>query len=135
MKFINLTPHPVVLSNGTLKMTFARDIHTPTARVELTTETKNIECEIAPGMTLSLPVTTVTKSKIMNLPAPKEGVMYIVSSMVATYANRPDVIAPNTDATCTRDSQGRVISVQEFQTYAIQEEEPAVPVKRFGVVK
>ena len=117
MKFINLTPHPVVLSNGTLNVTFTKDRGTPTARVEQIVEERMIECEVAPGMMVSMPMNIVSRSVVYNLPEPAPGVVYIVSSMVATHVRRPDVIAPITDSSCVRDTAGRVVSVKGFQTF------------------
>lgn len=118
MKFINLTPHPVVLSNGALKITFAKDYNIPTARVEQLIVEKTIECEVVPGMIINMPMNAVTRSTVYGLPEPEEGVMYICSSMVATHVKRPDVISPITDTTCERDASGRVISVKGFQTFS-----------------
>lgn len=117
MIFKNLTPHPVVLSNGALKVTFAKDYTTPVARVDNVVEEKSIACEVAPGMMLDMPVSVVSSTVVTGLPEPQEGVMYIVSSMVATHVRRPDVVAPITDASCERDASGRVVSVRGFQTF------------------
>lgn len=117
MKFVNLTPHPVVLSNGALKVTFAKDADTPIARLEQVIEEQSIACEVAPGMTLDMPVNVVARTIVRNLPEPMEGIIYITSSMVATHVRRPDVIAPITDATCERDANHRVVSVKGFQTF------------------
>lgn len=124
MKFVNLTPHPVVLANGTLNVTFSKDRSTPTARVEQIIEERMIECEVAPGMFVNMPMNIVTRSEVYNLPEPEAGVVYIVSSMVATHVRRPDVISPITDSSCVRDTGGRVISVKGFQTFTAS---PIIP--------
>ncbi len=118
MKFLNLTPHPVVLANGALRITFEKEQGTPVARVEQVIEERTIEHEVAPGMKIALPINMVARTEVHNLPEPQDGVMLIVSSMVATHVRRPDVIAPITDATCERDGNGRVVSVKGFQTFA-----------------
>lgn len=117
MKFINLTPHPVVLSNGALKVTFAKGYGVPIARVEHFTEERALTCEVAPGMKVDMPVVVVTRSEVQGLPEPVKDTIYIVSGMVATFVKRADVVSPITDSTCERDSQGRVISVKGFQAY------------------
>lgn len=126
MIFKNLTPHPVVLSNGALRVTFEKDPSVPVARVEQVIEQQTIECEIVPGMKIDMPVSAITRSEIFNLPDPKPGVMLIVSSMVALQVKRPDVVAPLTDATCERDSTGKVVSVKGFQTFNENFNKPTV---------
>jgi hypothetical protein len=126
VKFVNLTPHPVVLSNGALRVTFEKDYSTPVARVEQVIEQATIECEIVPGMKIDMPVNAVTRSEVYNLPDPEPGVMLIVSSMVATQVKRADVIAPITDSTCERDVNGRVLSVKGFQTFNEKYTTPAM---------
>ena len=117
MKFINLTPHPVVLSNGALRITFEKQAGTPVVRVKEVIEERTVEHEIAPGVKITLPINNVKRVEVQNLPEPQEGVMYIVSSMVAQHVKRPDVIAPITDSTCERDELGRVVSVKGFQSF------------------
>lgn len=121
MKFVNLTPHPVVLSNGALRITFEKQAGTPVARVKEVIEERNIEHEVAPGMKITLPINNVKRVEVHNLPEPTPGVMYIVSSMVAQHVKREDVIAPITDATCERDALGRVVSVKGFQSFVYAE--------------
>lgn len=133
MKYINLTPHPVVLSHGGITITFDRKMEDPVARLEQFTETTTIAHEIAPGMQLELPMTIITRSEVYNLPEPQEGVLYIVSTMVANSVKRPDVIAPITDSTCERDEKGRVVSVKGFQTFVMAENAEAVLELRRGL--
>lgn len=120
IKFVNLTPHPVTLSDGNIHITFEKHVGDP-ARLEQTETSGKIAYEIAPGMKIHLPVTRVSATRTQWLPEPQEGVVYIVSTMVAREAKRPDVIAPVTDATCTRDAKGRVVSVKSFHTFTSEE--------------
>jgi hypothetical protein len=117
MEFKNLTPHKVVLDTGGVCITFEREALDPVARVDLSVEESRMEHELAPGVRVILPVNVVSRTSITGLPEPKSGVIYIVSSMVATHAKRADVIAPLTDATAVRDGAGRIVSVKGFQTF------------------
>lgn len=121
MEFKNLTPHKVVLDNGNLRITFEREITDPVARVDLSVEETRMEHELAPGVRVDLPINVVSRTSITGLPEPQKGVIYIVSSMVATQAKRADVIAPLTDSSAVRDG-GRIVSVKGFQTFTESEE-------------
>lgn len=118
MKFINLTPHPVTVANGNIRITFEKDPKVIPARVDDNFVTKLVECELAPGVVVSFPTEVRDGFTVSGLPEPMEGVMYIVSSMVASRVRRPDVVAPLTDSTCERDEQGNIISVKGFHTYS-----------------
>lgn len=118
MKFVNLTPHYVVVKNGALQVRFEKEAGSPIARLDITTEEKNINYEVAPGIKISVPVSVASGYEVKHLPDPQPGVVYIVSTMVANFVKRPDVIAPLTDATCERDGSGRITSVKGFQTFA-----------------
>ena len=101
MKFINLTPHDIVLNNGVV---FAKDKDTPIARVS-SSHTEFDEKGIC----------KVIFGEVEGLPAPTEGVIYIVSAMVASRVpNRNDVVSPATGhPNCIREN-GRIISVPGF---------------------
>lgn len=136
MKFINLTPHKVVVANGNLRMTFERDPNEPLARIEVVSKQKVIQSEVAPGIIIDIPIQEVERYEVVDLPDPVPGVTYIVSAMVANHIQRYDIVAPITDATCERDYKGRVVSVKGLQAYTneMQEERKRVG-KTFGTVK
>lgn len=100
MKFINLTPHSIMLNNGN---TYPSE---GIARVKdsYTEFDENGICNVKHG-------------EIENLPAPRENVTYIVSTMVLTAAKekgRKDVVAPATGhPLCTRE-KGFIVSVPGF---------------------
>lgn len=77
MKFINLTPHCVRLTDG---REFAPAI-TPARVIFDYTPFKNSIAEIQ-------------SYEIFGLPPPEEGVIYITSGIMATHVNRMDVVAP-----------------------------------------
>jgi hypothetical protein len=115
MNIINLTSHEVILANGMLHITFPPS--GTVVRVDSQSEKKLVDCEISKEVKLKLPIFIAGGSKVSNLPPPQEGVYYIVSNYVAQIARREDLIAPVTDNTAERDSNGNVLSVKGFQSY------------------
>lgn len=100
MKFINLTPHAIKLNDGTEiapSGTIAR------VNSEYTEFNGNGVCQVVFG-------------DVQNLPAPQEGVLYIVSGMVAAAAkDRSDLVAPATGhPKCVRNEKGQIVSVPGF---------------------
>jgi hypothetical protein len=99
MKFINLTPHEIRLNNGVVippSGTVARvsSSHTPFD--------ENGVCQVQFG-------------EITGLPSPQDGVIYVVSGMVAAAAKRPDVVSPATGhPEAKRDERGQIVSVPGF---------------------
>jgi hypothetical protein len=94
MRFINLTPHTL-------------NIHTPSGVVTLAPSgevarvaTVNTDAEDIGG----IPTVNTTHGEVTGLPAPQNGVVYIVSGMVASAAPREDVLSPGD---LVRDENGR----------------------------
>ena len=142
MKLINCTPHPVVVANGSLKITIAKDPKDPIVRIRENVIHTLVDYEIAEGITATIQMEAHCSYEVDGLPAPEPGVIYIVSSMVASAVKRADVVSPITDSTCERDEKGRVISVRGFQTYTPDYKErskvpawtpEAIPVKPFTI--
>lgn len=100
MEFINLTPHDIVLNNGTT-------LHSKgVARV-----TDNFSAFDKDGICM------VKHGDIKDLPAPKEGVTFVVSAMVLAAAKetgRKDVVAPATGHPLCKRENGYIISVPGF---------------------
>lgn len=99
--FVNLTPHKVVLNDGR-----SFDPVGTTARVAVTmTDFVDDVCDQVYG-------------DVVDLPMPKEGVVYIVSAMVlnaAKAAGRKDCVAPATGHKQTiRNEAGQIVSVPGF---------------------
>lgn len=87
MKVINLTPHKVDIcdKNGKIIKTYERS--GKIARLGISYE----QIEDVDGV----PVTVRQISRVVNLPEPEEGVMYIVSNYVLDYCSeRTDLLAP-----------------------------------------
>jgi len=96
---VNLTPHAITFvdSNGDIALTVE-----PSGTIaRVTTET------IVTGICVGIPVTETKFGEVENLPEPQEGVVYIVSSLVAQRCKgRDDVFIPNESV---RDENGRII--------------------------
>lgn len=100
MEYINLTPHAIVMNDGR--------VFEPSgvvARVSSSfTEFVDDVCQQQFG-------------EVQDLPAPAEGVRYIVSGMVlsALQGARGDVVAPATGhRDCVRNDKGHIVSVPGF---------------------
>lgn len=103
MKVINLTPHPVVITDG---RTFPPS--GTVARVSVQ--------QVDAGTIDGIPVKTQTFGDIVDLPAPSPDTVYIVSSIVlaaAKAAGRNDCVAPNT-AQAVRNETGQIVAVPGF---------------------
>jgi len=60
-------------------------------------------------------VCSVTFGEVANLGEPKENTTYIVSAMVLSATDRPDVVAPATGHPDTvRNEKGHIVSVPAF---------------------
>lgn len=99
----NLTPHAITfIANGDKKVTI--DPSGVIARVTTNTMTT--------GEINGIPVTTTEYSKVENLPAPEEGVIYLVSLAVAQRCiGRTDIYIPNEQI---RNEQGQVIGCRSL---------------------
>lgn len=97
MNYINLTPHSIRLNDGRVF-----DASGNIARVSsVHSDFVNDLCD-------------VTFGPITGLPEPQEGILYIVSGVVASAAGRTDVVAPATGhKDCVREN-GQVVSVPGF---------------------
>jgi len=98
LKTLNLTPHSIVLNDGTVYETSG-----VVARVSSSfSEIENGECRQVFG-------------EVENLPAPEAGTRLIVSAMVFAATNRKDVVAPATGhPECRRNEKGHIVSVPCF---------------------
>ncbi len=100
MKFINLTPHSIRLNDG-------REF--PSEGIARVSDTYT-EFNFA-GVCL------VRHGEIKGLPAPQDGVRYIVSAMVLAAAKelgRNDVVAPATGHPLCKRENGFIVSVPGF---------------------
>ncbi len=104
MKFINLTPHALKVEGlGTIPASGS------VARVTVNSTDVGTVC----GVRLRAQL----KGQVSGLPAPTEGVTYIVSGMVLDAlggSRRGDVVAPDTGPDAVRDSNGHITAVRGF---------------------
>jgi hypothetical protein len=108
-EILNLTPHPVSLADaeGNVLATFPPSGQL--ARVATSTEVV--------GELMGRPVSRTNFGEVAGVPAPVEGVVYLVSTLVAQAARRPDVVSPDTGPTAIR-KDGQVVAVRGFQVFA-----------------
>ena len=100
MRLVNLTPHDIhIIVDGT-SLTIPKTGDLARAKEEVFNE----GCIEVEG--LQVPVVRKEFGEIINLPAPEEGTIYIVSAIVATAANRDDVVCPGNPV---RDESGNII--------------------------
>lgn len=99
--FINLTPHDIVLNDGT--------VYPPSgtiARVQMSFSEFNSDgiCEAVFG-------------EIQGLPEPKGDIMYIASGLICSALKgvREDLVSPATGhSLCIRNEKGQIVSVPGF---------------------
>lgn len=103
-KFINLTPHTIILNNGTE--------FNPSGKIA---RVSNIFSNFCCG------ISKVFYGEIENLPEPEDGVYYIVSAMVLAANNskprcrrRGDLVAPATGHPDCKRENGFIVSVPGF---------------------
>jgi hypothetical protein len=105
IEVINLTPHAVnfVADDGTPIITI--EPCGTLARVSARTERTGVTI-------IGIPVTKTVYGDIEGLPEPRDGVVYVVSSIVASRCpERDDVFIPNESV---RDESGRIIGCKSL---------------------
>ena len=109
MKIMNLTPHALSIISGENNM--ERYIVEPSGIVaRVAAKTENAGSITTDGFTI--PLTTTVFGQVENLPEPEEGVVYVVSSLVAgRVPDRKDVLIPNESI---RDNKGRIIGCKSL---------------------
>lgn len=101
MTLINLTPHTLNILDGKGEiLTLAA-----TGQVARVAETR-----VPSGEIDGIPVDGLRFGEVTGLPAPQDGVTYIVSALVAkATANRADVVSPGAPV---RDDTGQIIGAR-----------------------
>ena len=106
-ELINLTPHPI-----TIQPTGAPPVTIPVsgriARLDSSQETD--------ASVVGVPVVTTRFGRVIGLPDPEPGKLYIVSSLVAQHVRRSDVLAPDTGPTAIREG-GQIVAVTRLQRF------------------
>ena len=100
LKFVNATPHPIVLNDGRV---FEPSGVLPRVSQFISSFDSNL-------------IATQSFGEIQGLPEPEAGVIYIVSAMVLSAAkDRVDLVAPATNHQETiRNEKGHIVSVPGF---------------------
>jgi hypothetical protein len=87
---VNLTGHPLRLTDGQSIVTIP-----PVGRVRVVSASRHSGDVEIEGLDRPLPLTKLTASEVVGLPEPADGVIYVVSGMVAAQVpEREDVVAP-----------------------------------------
>jgi hypothetical protein len=113
MRIRNLTPHKLTIIDGENEVVFPPEEWTP-----------RVEEEQQPAQSIvtnDAVVQTCRKAygSIIGLPEPQEGVILVVSAMVAERATRADVMSPDTGPfSVVRDNEGRVLGVRRLMRWA-----------------
>jgi hypothetical protein len=89
VKLVNLTGHVVRLTDGNDCSPISPE--TRKARVQ----SKIVEKERVRWGGMLVPILTVEKETIIDLPDPADGVLYIVSGLVAARSGRTDALIPS----------------------------------------
>ena len=106
MEVINMPPHDITLINGGQKVV----IKASGMLARVSSETVKTGEISVNGMTI--PLTETRFGEVEGLPAPEDGTIYIVSSIVAQRCkDRRDIFVPNESA---RDKQGRIIGCRSW---------------------
>ncbi len=110
MRIVNLTPHAVTINGLTIQ---------PDGRIpRLREETREVDQITVDGHTL--PVIETTLGELEGLPEPADGVVYVVSRMVAEAApRRHDLYFPGR---LLRDSEGRIVGAESLARLPARDE-------------
>ncbi len=103
-RFVNLTPHEIVLVDNNDKIIATFPPSGIVARVS--SETVRV------ASINHIPITTTSYGEVEGLPEPNDDEVYIVSSLVAQRCkHRKDVFIPNESV---RDEKGRIIGCRSL---------------------
>lgn len=106
MKIKNLTPHAVNMMLEDREIVFSPEGIVP----RCSTSIERISDVEVDG--ISIPITTSTFGEVIGLPEKEDGVLLIVSALVAnTCKDRDDLVIPNE---AVRDDAGRIIGCKSL---------------------
>jgi hypothetical protein len=113
VRFINLTPHPVIIVTGEGE----EIVIPPSGQVARVAMTQEVVATVG-----GVPIVRTRFGEIEGLPEPEPSVLYITSTLVAQAAvalqGRQDVVAPDTGPTAIRTPDGQIRAVRRLQTFA-----------------
>jgi hypothetical protein len=102
---VNLTPHPLHVIVGETTHTILPTA--PPARADVTRE----QIGTIDAGAFHVPLFRTTFGAITGLPEPEEGVVYLVSNIVAQAVRRDDVLIVDD---MVRDGEGRILGCRAF---------------------
>lgn len=110
LKYVNLTPHDVVLYKDQRTVTIP-----PSGKVaQLRLHESRVDV-LKDGTEIAV---VMLHPRIENLPDPRKDTYYIVSMPVAQFACRPDVVCPDTSpGSRVCDTKGRIIGVKRLRRF------------------
>ena len=119
MKLVNLTPHPLTLQGEGAQVTIppsgkvARVVEEQRASALLAFQGDKVD-DLIP--IYSVPLVDLSVRKVVDLPDPEDGTLYIVSRPVALAlaGTRADVVVPDD---FVRDDQGRIIAARRLARF------------------
>lgn len=111
MKLINLTPHDIVVHTLGNIITFKSE-----GNCRIDTDEISVGA-VTTDDGVTIPIRKTVYGDVEGLPDSQDGVMYIVSAIVAQRVNRDDLIAPDTFKGAIRDAAGKLIGTKNFQTF------------------
>lgn len=104
MEIVNLTPHDINFVNAAGEAVLTVPSSGTLARVSSRT--------IVTGSVAGIPVTETEFGSVEGLPEPQDGIIYIVSALVAQRCkHRNDVFIPNESV---RDEKGRIVGCRSL---------------------
>ena len=107
MEIINLTPHAIAVQDSSGD----RRHFAPSGSIARVESVAKVIGEID-----GVPVSRATLGAVTGLPPAVDGVVFLVSAMVAQAAGRPDVVSPDTGPTAIREN-GQVVAVRGFTAW------------------
>lgn len=110
---VNLTPHQLSFWLGNEVRVIPPSGNVARLRISST------EC----GSVCGIPVVRSRDERVIGLPSPKNGVIFLVSSIVAKVVRRPDVLSPDTtdDGVIRDGATNRITAVKRLQLFCDEE--------------
>lgn len=102
MEIINLTPHSINIMLGEESI-----ILPPSGKVA---RCKEVSQQVG-TLENKVPIVKKVFGEVYDLPDPQEGVIYVVSALVAQAAKRNDVLCPGDPV---RDAEGKIVGCQSL---------------------
>jgi len=115
-KLINLTPHAIVIAaDGNVETALTIPPSGMVARVSSSQKDTGAISVVTDNETTSVVLAIRTWGEVLDLPAPADNTIYIVSALVAgQVSDRSDVYAPDTGKDALRNDKGHIVAVRRL---------------------